>query len=90
MLFESNDFQAVKIWVWCCFKLNLTFLGIAVGEGQVVCFLLASSGILYLRTSLQGGSNVPKVCPLFHRRYLQFATSVFVSESLDATNMMSF
>lgn len=63
----------------CCFKLNLTFLGIAVGEGQVVCFLLASSGILYLRTSLQGGSNVPKVCPLFHRRYLQFATSVFVS-----------
>ncbi|CAM6023434.1 unnamed protein product [Sphagnum balticum] len=31
-----------------------------MGEGQVVCFLLASSGILYLRTSLQGGSNVPK------------------------------
>jgi hypothetical protein len=91
---------------WKCHRPNvkfyfaLLFVGIhagsllsnsyIIGEGQVVCFLLASSGILYLRTSLQGGSNVSKVCPLFHRRYLQFATSVFVSESLDATNMMSF
>jgi phage-related holin len=33
----------------------------AVSEGQVVCFLLATSGILYLRQAIQSGCKVPQV-----------------------------
>lgn len=33
----------------------------SVVEGQVVCFLLSTSGILYLRRALQTGSKIPQV-----------------------------